>query len=64
VNRDLVLGFLQIGGEALNEIVEALLETLRTDFGYEILVFSPLTGLLEWPARGAPLSANVVAGVV
>ena len=40
---------------------ETLLETLRTDCGYEILVFSPLTGLLARPASGAPLSANVVA---
>jgi FkbM family methyltransferase len=40
---------------------EGLLETLRTDLGYEILVFSPLTGLLDLPAKGAPLSANVVA---
>ncbi len=40
---------------------EALLSTLRTDFKYDILVFSPRTGKIEWPADGVPLSANVVA---
>lgn len=40
---------------------EALLSTLRGRFGYEILVFSPETGLLEVMIEGEPLSSNVVA---
>jgi hypothetical protein len=35
--------------------------TLRDDLRYEIFVFSPVTGLLERPIDGHPLSANVVA---
>jgi FkbM family methyltransferase len=38
-----------------------LLSNLRREFGYEILVFSSLTGLLEPYVDGGPLSANVVA---
>lgn len=34
---------------------------LRGGLGYEIFVFSPVTGLLESPRDGDPLSANVVA---
>jgi FkbM family methyltransferase len=40
---------------------EALLSTLRTDFRFDILVFSPITGKIELLADGVPLSANVVA---
>jgi FkbM family methyltransferase len=40
---------------------ETLLDSLRTDLGYEVLVFSPVTGLLDRPAKGVSLSANVVA---
>jgi FkbM family methyltransferase len=40
---------------------EALLSTLRAEFGYDVLVFSPSTGMIEWLADGVPLSANVVA---
>ena len=40
---------------------EALLATLRGDFGYDILTFSTVTGALERLAGSAPLSANVVA---
>jgi hypothetical protein len=40
---------------------EALLATLRSDFGYDIMTFSAVTGTVERLAGGAPLSANVVA---
>ncbi len=40
---------------------EAFLASLRRDFGYEILVFSTSTGLLEPYVDGGPLSANVIA---
>jgi FkbM family methyltransferase len=40
---------------------ESLLSTLRTEFKYDVLVFSPVTGKIEWLADGVPLSANVVA---
>jgi FkbM family methyltransferase len=40
---------------------EALLATLRSDFGYDIMTFSAVTGTLERLAGSAPLSANVVA---
>ena len=40
---------------------QALLATLRDDLGYEILVFSPSTGLVERPVEGMALSANIVA---
>jgi FkbM family methyltransferase len=38
-----------------------LLETLRGELGYEILVFLPDTGLVHRHTEGEPLSANVVA---
>jgi FkbM family methyltransferase len=40
---------------------EALLSALRSQFNYEIMVFSAVTGALERLVGGAPLSANVVA---
>jgi FkbM family methyltransferase len=40
---------------------EAFLASLRREFDYEILVFSPSTGLLEPYVDGGVLSANVVA---
>jgi len=40
---------------------EVLLDTLRRAFNYEIMVFSPETGLIERLTESAPLSANVVA---
>ena len=40
---------------------QSLLATLRDELDYEILAFSPVTGLLERPAEGAPLSSNIVA---
>jgi FkbM family methyltransferase len=40
---------------------EALLHSLRKEAGYEILVFSTTTGLLEPFAEGHALSANIVA---
>lgn len=40
---------------------DALLASLRVEFGYEILVFSPTTGLLEPLSDGTALSANIVA---
>lgn len=39
----------------------ALLDTLRGELGYEILVFSPMSGLAELHFEGAALSANVIA---
>ncbi|TAJ41542.1 MAG: FkbM family methyltransferase [Reyranella sp.] len=39
----------------------ALLETLRRDLRYEILVFSPATGLVHGQTEGMPLSANIIA---
>jgi len=38
-----------------------LLATLRNELDYEILAFSTVTGLLERPVDGAPLSSNIVA---
>jgi FkbM family methyltransferase len=40
---------------------EALLATLRTDFNYEIMTFSTVTGTVERLVGSAPVSANVVA---
>jgi len=40
---------------------ERLLGMLRTDFDYEILIFSPESGLLESRVKNQPLSANIVA---
>jgi FkbM family methyltransferase len=39
----------------------ALLETLRSQLGYEILVFSPASGLVSRQAKGMPLSDNIIA---
>ena len=39
----------------------ALLEMLREELGYEILVFSERSGLVERQVAGAPLSANIIA---
>ena len=46
---------------AQHQSASALLQTLRSDLSYEVLVFSHATGLIERPAAGAPLSPNVVA---
>jgi hypothetical protein len=40
---------------------EALLSTLRTDFVYEIMTFSAVTGTVERLVGSTPPSANVVA---
>src|SRR6266404_1280961 len=40
---------------------QSLLATLRNELDYEILAFSTVTGLLERPVDGAPLSSNIVA---
>ena len=40
---------------------EAFLVSLRAEFGYEVLVFSAVTGLLETLAEGDVLSPNIVA---
>ena len=40
---------------------QALLATLHDELDYEILAFSAVTGLLERPVEGAPLSSNIVA---
>jgi FkbM family methyltransferase len=50
-------GALRAQGHSADE----LLATLRGKFGYEILVFSPATGLLEAMTDGDSLSSNVVA---
>jgi FkbM family methyltransferase len=39
----------------------SLLATLHGELGYEILVFSTTSGLAERPAKGVPLSANIIA---
>jgi FkbM family methyltransferase len=46
---------------AQGNCADSLMATLRDDLRYEIFVFSPVTGLLERPIDGHPLSANVVA---
>jgi FkbM family methyltransferase len=46
---------------AQGNCADSLMATLRDDLRYEIFVFSPVTGLLERPTDGNPLSANVVA---
>ena len=40
---------------------DALLQLLRQGHGYEILVFSPVTGLVEPFVEGGTLSANIIA---
>ncbi|MDP1838059.1 MAG: FkbM family methyltransferase [Reyranella sp.] len=40
---------------------KALLEMLRGELGYEILVFSEKSGLVERQVAGAPLSSNIIA---
>ena len=39
----------------------SLLTTLQGELGYEILVFSTMSGLAEWHVEGTALSANVIA---
>ena len=46
---------------AQGNCADSLMATLRDELRYEIFVFSPVTGLLERPIDGHPLSANVVA---
>ena len=58
------LMLLEINDRALSAqgaTAQTLLTCLRDDFRYEILAFSPMTGLLEQVSRGGVLSANVVA---
>jgi len=55
---------LEVNDKALRaqgNCADTLIATLRQDLRYEIFVFSPVTGLLEAPRDGDPLSANVVA---
>jgi hypothetical protein len=55
---------LEINDDALRaqgDCADSLIRTLRGDLRYEILVFSPATGLLESQRNGDALSANVVA---
>ena len=55
---------LEVNDKALRaqgNCADSLIGTLRGELGYEIFVFSPVTGLLEAPRDGDPLSANVVA---
>lgn len=54
---------LEVNDKALRDqgnSAASLMTSLR-DLGYEIFVFSPMTGLLEPQTEGSPLSANVVA---
>jgi FkbM family methyltransferase len=39
----------------------SLLDMLRRELGYEVLVFSPTTGLVYRQTAGVPLSANIIA---
>ena len=39
----------------------ALLEMLRGEFGYEVLVFSESSGLVERQGASTPLSSNIIA---
>lgn len=58
------LMLIEINDKALRaqgNCADSLMATLRDDLRYEIFVFSPVTGLLERPRDGDPLSANVVA---
>jgi FkbM family methyltransferase len=58
------LMLLEINDRALNAqgtSAQTLLAHLNGDFRYEILAFSPNTGLLEPVSQGGVLSANVVA---
>jgi FkbM family methyltransferase len=55
---------LEVNDKALRaqgNCADSLIGTLRGELSYEIFVFSPVTGLLETPHDGDPLSANVVA---
>ncbi|HZB52937.1 MAG TPA: FkbM family methyltransferase, partial [Reyranella sp.] len=55
---------LEVNDKALRaqgNCADSLIGTLRGELGYEIFVFSPVSGLLEAPRDGDPLSANVVA---
>lgn len=55
---------LEVNDKALRaqgNCADALIATLRSDLGYSIFVFSPVTGGLEVARDGDPLSANVVA---
>ena len=47
--------------QAQQRSAESLLETLCNEFDYEILMFSPESGLLEARVNDQPLSANIVA---
>ena len=55
---------LEVNDKALRaqgNCADSLIGTLRGELGYEIFVFSGVTGLLEGAREGEPLSANVVA---
>ena len=55
---------LEVNDKALRaqrNCADGLVGTLRRELGYDIFVFSPVTGLLEASCDGDPLSANVVA---
>jgi len=58
------LMLLEINDRALSAqgaTAQTLLTCLQVDFGYEILAFSSVTGLLEPISQGGVLSANIVA---
>ena len=55
---------LEVNDKALRaqgNCADSLIGTLRGELRYDIFVFSPVTGRLEAPRDGDPLSANVVA---
>jgi FkbM family methyltransferase len=57
----LLLEINEMALQAQNRSAATLLVTLQDAFDYEILIFSPETGLLEAWVNNQPLSANIVA---
>jgi FkbM family methyltransferase len=57
----LLLEINEMALRAQQRSAESLLGTLRNEFDYEILIFSPESGLLEARVNNQPLSANIVA---
>ena len=57
----LLLEINEMALQAQQRSAERLLGTLRHEFDYEILIFSPESGLLEARVNNQPLSANIVA---
>ena len=57
----LLLEINEVALQAQQRSAERLLGTLRYELDYEILIFSPESGLLEARVNNQPLSANIVA---